>query len=75
MGAERRSKMKGGRATTNPAAVALGGGQKLSTQYEGAAEANPTKYLLIYIRGEVGVDKKRGGGGIFGGGGSGNVIV
>ena len=53
MGAKRRRKMKGGRAAANPAAAALEGGQRILTQYEGAAEANPLNYVLISVRGEI----------------------
>ena len=51
------------------------GGHKLSTRYEGEAEANPSKYFLLYVGGEVGADKNRGARGSFGGGGSGRNIV
>ena len=42
--------MKGGRAAADPAAIALEGGQKLSTQYDGAGEANPSNYVLLSVR-------------------------
>ena len=53
----------GGQAATKAIAAALEGGQKLSTQYEGAAEERPFNYVLIFIGGEVGADNNGGDGG------------
>ena len=41
IGSKRRRKVKGGRAAAKAAAAALKGVQKLLTQYEEVAEANP----------------------------------
>ena len=43
--------MKGGQAAAEAAAVVSEGGQKISTQYEGAAEANPLNYVLLSVGG------------------------
>ena len=56
MRAKRHRKVKGGRAATEAAAAASEEVQKLSTQCEGAAEANSSNYVLISVRGEVGED-------------------
>ena len=73
MGAKRRRKVKGGRATAEDAATASEGGQKLSTQYNGAAETNHPKYVLLSVGGKVRVDKNGGERGSVEGGGSGGV--
>ena len=59
--------MKGGWATAEVAVAASEGGQKLSTRYEEAAEANLSNYFLLSIGGKVGADKNRGDGGSAGG--------
>ena len=41
------------RAATKVAAAAVEGGQKLSTLYKGSAEANPSNYVLLSVRGKV----------------------
>ena len=62
----------GGRAAAKPAA--LEGGQKLLTRYEGAAEANPSNYVLLSVRGKVRAYKDGGdGGSADGSGGSGRA--
>ena len=48
-------------------------GQNILTQNEREVEANPSKYVRLYVGGEVGADKNGGYRGSFGGGGS--VIV
>ena len=58
MGAKRDRKVKGGRAAAEAAAAASEGGRKLSTRYKGAAEANPSNYVLLYVRGKVGADRE-----------------
>ena len=47
MGEKRRRRVKGGRSTAEAAAAASEGGQKLSTGYEGATEANLSNYVLL----------------------------
>ena len=59
MVAKRSMEVKGWRDAAKSAAAALEGGQKISTQCEGAAEANPLNYVLLFIGGEVGEDKNR----------------
>ena len=73
MGAKKRRKLKGGQAAADPAAAALEGVQKLSTQYEGAAEAE--KLLPVSVGGKVGADKNGVDRVILGSGRSCSVIV
>ena len=51
MGDKRRRKVKGGWAVAEAAAATSEGGQNLLTQYEGAAESNPSNYALLSVRG------------------------
>ena len=57
MGAKRRRKVKGGEADAKAAAAVSEDGQKLLTRYEGAAEADPLNYVLLFIGGKVEADK------------------
>ena len=76
MGAKRRRKVKGGQTAAEAAADASVEGQKLSTRYEGVAEANPLNYVLLSVGGEVEADKNGGdGGSADGGGGGGRAIA
>ena len=60
MGAKRHRKVKGGRAAAEAAAAVSEGGQNLSNQYEGTAEVKPSNYVLLYVEGKVGSDKRGG---------------
>ena len=51
MGAKRCRKMKVERDVAKAAAAALEGNKKLSTQYAGVAEANPSNYVLLSVGG------------------------
>ena len=54
MVAKRLMKVKVGWDTAKVVAAALEGGQKLSTRYEGAVEANTSNYTLIFRGGGLG---------------------
>ena len=68
MVAKRRRKVKGGRdaveaaATSKATEAASEGVQKLLNRYKGVAEVNPSNYVLLSVRGEVGADKNEGEG-------------
>ena len=78
MGAKRCSKVKEGWAVSDTTSAVLEGCKNLSTQYKGAAEANPLNCILLFFRGEVRADKN-GGYGVradsSAGGGSSSVSV
>ena len=63
MGVKRRRKVKGGRAAAEAVASASEEGQKLSTRYKGAAEANPSNYVVLSVRGGSGRIRTDGMGG------------
>ena len=75
MGAKRCRKVKEGWAATEAAFAASEGVQKLSTRYEGMAEANTSNYVLLSVGGKVGADKNVGDGGSADGGRGGGRAI
>ena len=63
MGVKRRIKMKGGVGRRRGCSRHIGGGTEALDFIQGGSGANPSKYLLLSIRGKVGADKNGGDGG------------